>query len=189
MADTLSDSRGPELRLWLCCFVPAVVALVLLWPVVKQPTAWLWPTNADHSDLAVSHWPNALFTRRMLWQERQFPLWRPTIMSGAPFAANPLSGLYYAPNWFLLFAPWLPLEIGFNVSAMAHLWLAGVSMCGLMRVAFRSGTWGALVAAVAYEASPKLLAHLAAGHVGWAQAMAWLPLVVLCWLQALRSCR
>jgi hypothetical protein len=186
MAETTGDSRGRARRLWLCWLVPAVVALAVLWPAVKQPSAWLWPAKGDHSDLAVSHWPNALFTRQTVWQERRLPLWRPTIMSGAPFAADPLSGLCYVPNWLFLFTPWLPLEIGFNLSAIAHLWLAGAAMCALMRVAFRSGTWGALAAGVAYEVSPKLLAHLAAGHVGWTQAMGWLPLVVLCWLQALR---
>jgi len=104
-------------------------------------------------------------------------------MSGTPFAANPLAGLYYPLNWLLLFIPWLPLEVGFNFSALAHLWLAGAAMYALMRRGLGAGMWGALVAAVAYEASPKLLAHLGAGHVGWAQAWAWLPVVVLCWLR------
>jgi hypothetical protein len=40
---------------------------------------------------------------------------------------------------------------------------------------------------VAYEASPKLLAHLGAGHVGWVQGWGWLPVVVLCWLEMLRK--
>jgi hypothetical protein len=186
MVDTGGDLRSPTLRIWACILVPAALALLLLWPVVKSPAAWLWPAGADHSDLAVSHWPNALFTRKTIWEQRRFPLWRPTILSGAPFAANPLSGLCYPPNWLLLFGPWLSLTIGFNISAVAHLWVAGVAMCGLMRFGFRSGTWGALAAAAAYQASPKLLAHLAAGHVGWCQAMAWLPLIVLCWLRAIR---
>ncbi|OQY19499.1 MAG: hypothetical protein B6I34_09505 [Anaerolineaceae bacterium 4572_32.1] len=105
-------------------------------------------------------------------------------MSGAPFAANPLAGLYYPPNWFFLFLPWLPLEMGFNLSAVVHLWLAGATMYALMRRGFDVGAWGALAAAVAYEATPKLLAHLSAGHVGWTQAWGWLPVVILCVVQA-----
>ena len=155
------------------------LALLLLWPVVLHPTWWIWSPGAGHSDLAVTHWPNAHFTRRALWEEGQFPLWRPTIMSGAPFAANPLAGLYYPPNWLFLFLPWLPLNVGFNLSAIVHLWLAGATMYALMRRGFSAGVWGALTAAVVYEASPKLLAHLGAGHVGWTQAWAWLPLVIL----------
>ncbi len=161
-----------------------LLAVVLLWPAVAHPTWWLWSPSAPHSDLAVTHWPNAHFTRRALWEERRFPLWRPTIMSGTPFAANPLAGLYYPPNWLFLFLPWWPLAVGFNLAALAHLWLAGLTMYGLLRRGFGAGTVGALTAAVAYEAAPKLLAHLGAGHVGWAAAWGWLPLAVLCWMQA-----
>ncbi|MFQ6101586.1 MAG: hypothetical protein ACE5OS_10195 [Anaerolineae bacterium] len=164
-----------------------ILALTLLWPVVRHPGWWLWKPGAPHSDLAVTHWPSARFARRALWEEGRFPLWRPTLMSGVPFAANPLAGLYYPLNWVFLFLPWLPLELGFNLSALAHLWLAGAAMYGLMRRGFGAGMWGALVAAVAYEASPRLLAHLGAGHVGWVQAWGWLPVVVLCWLEALRG--
>ncbi len=164
-----------------------ILALVLLWPVVVHPAWWLWKPGALHSDLAVTHWPNAHLARQVLWEQHRFPLWRPTIMSGTPFAANPLAGLYYPPNWLLLFIPWLPLEVGFNLSALAHLWLAGAAMYALMRRGFGAGVCGALVAALAYEASPKLLAHLGAGHMGWVQAWAWVPVVVLCWLQAFRG--
>jgi hypothetical protein len=163
------------------------LALVLLWPAVQHPGWWLWTPGAEYSDLAVTHWPNAHFTRRALWEYGRFPVWRPTIMSGVPFAANPLVGLYYPLNWVFLFLPWLSLEVGFNVSALAHLWLAGAATYALMRRGLNAGVWGALVAGVAYEASPKLLAHLGAGHVGWVQAWAWLPAVVLCWLQVCRS--
>ena len=164
-----------------------ILSLALLWPVVRHPGWWIWKPGGEHSDLAVTHWPNAHLTRQALWNDGKFPLWRPTIMGGVPFAANPLAGLYYPPNWFFLFLPWLPLEVGFNLSALAHLWLAGTAMYALMRRGLGVGRWGALVAAVVYEASPKLLAHLGAGHVGWVQAWGWLPVVVLCWLKALRD--
>jgi len=170
-------------RFAICHLLLAILALALLWPVVQHPGWWIWKPGAGHTDLAVTHWPNAHFTRRALWDEGRFPLWRPTLMSGTPFAANPLAGLHYPPNWLFLFLPWLPLDVGFNLSALAHLWLAGAAMVTLMRRGFGTGVWGALAAAVAYEASPKLLAHLGAGHVGWVQAWGWLPLVVLCWLK------
>jgi len=176
-----------RLDLAVCLSVFAILALALLWPAIRHMGWWLWKPGAEHSDLAVTHWPNAHFTRRVLWDEGRFPVWRPTIMSGTPFAANPLAGLYYPPNWLLLFLPWLPLEVGFNLSALAHLWLAGAAMYILMRHSFGTGVWGALVAAVAYEASPKLLAHLGAGHVGWVQAWGWTPLVVLFAMRSLEG--
>ena len=178
------DGRKQEV---ICYLLLAIVALAILWPVVRHLGWWIWRPGTDHTDLAVTHWPNAHFTRRALWDEGQFPVWRPTIMGGTPFAANPLAGLYYPPNWLFLFLPWLPLEAGLNLSALAHLWLAGAAMYALMRRGLGTGIWGALVAAVAYQASPKLLAHLGAGHVGWTQAWGWLPLVVLCWLVGIRD--
>jgi hypothetical protein len=108
-------------------------------------------------------------------------------MSGTPFAANPLAGVYYPPNWLFLFLPWISLEVGLNLSAFMHLWLAGAAMYGLMRRGLSVGVGSSLAAAVAYEASPKLLAHLGAGHIGWAQAWAWLPLVVLCTVKVCKS--
>jgi hypothetical protein len=175
-----------RLELVGCYLALGFLAAVLLWPAVRHPGWWIWTPGAEHSDLAVTHWPNAHFTRHALWQNGRFPLWRRTIMSGTPFAANPLAGLYYPPNWLFLFLRWLPLEVGFNISALAHLWLAGAAMYTLMRRGFGTGAWGGLVAAVIYEASPKLLAHLGAGHVGWVEAWGWLPVVMLCWLEAIR---
>ena len=175
-------------RSWvLSVLVLTLLALVLGWPVVRHPSWWLWKDGAPVSDLAVTHWPNAVFARRTLWQEGRFPIWRPTIMSGVPFAANPLTGLYYPPNWLLLFLPWIPLETSFNLSALIHLVLAGVWMKGLVERGLGAGSWGGLLAAVAYGASPKLLAHLGAGHIGWTQAWAWLPGVLLCALEACRG--
>jgi hypothetical protein len=193
MSEGRQETRGkrqeaPET--WLaratCYLVFVILAVALIWPVAQHPGWWIWFPGAEHSDLAVTHWPNAHFTRRALWDDGQFPVWRPTIMSGTPLAANPLAGLCYPPNWLFLFLPWLPLEVGFNLSALAHVWLAGAAMYTLMRRGFGADVWGALVAAVAYEASPKLLAHLGAGHVGWVQGWGWLPVVVLCWLEMFR---
>ena len=181
------EARETRLARATCHLVLVILAVALIWPVAQHPGWWIWFPGAEHSDLAVTHWPNAHFTRRALWDDGQFPVWRPTIMSGTPLAANPLAGLCYPPNWLFLFLPWLPLEVGFNLSALAHVWLAGAAMYTLMRRGFGAGVWGALVAAVAYEASPKLLAHLGAGHVGWVQAWGWLPVVVLGWLEMLRK--
>jgi len=179
-----------------CATAVVILALLLIHPVTLHPTWWLWKPGSPTSDLAVSHWPNAHFTRRMLWEEGRFPLWRPTIMSGTPFAANPLAAFCYPPNWLLLFMPSSPvgiplipaltLAVRFNLSALIHLGLTGATMYALMRHGLGTDLWGGLAAAAVYQASPKLLAHLAAGHVGWTQAWAWLPLVVLC---ALKTCQ
>ncbi|HEX2981025.1 MAG TPA: hypothetical protein VHO48_12225, partial [Anaerolineaceae bacterium] len=122
-------------------------------------------------DLLISHYPNALFLKQMLVEWRQLPLWSSTILSGAPFAANPLSGIWYLPGWLVL--PF-PQPLGFNVVAILHLMWGGLGMYRWMR-SERVGQVGALFAALAFEGMPKLWAHLAAGHVSLLYAVAWTP--------------
>ncbi len=78
----------------------------------------------------------------------QIPAWNPAQLSGAPFAADPLSGWTYLPA-MLLFTL-LPLA----VAAKAYLFLHPL-LAGLFTYAFGRklglGVSGALVAAVAYE--------------------------------------
>lgn len=150
------------------------VALVLLAPVVVQPGGLIYSPNGDFTDLTITHWPNAEFALASLRATGRLPLWRPTIMSGAPFAANPLSGLFYFPHAVLLF---LPLAIGFNVLFIVHVWLAGCGAYVLLR-AWQLDRPAAFVGGLTWMATPKLFAHVGAGHVGMVEAVAWMPLVI-----------
>jgi Bacterial membrane protein YfhO len=150
------------------------IALMLFAPVVAQPGGLIYPPNGDFTDLTITHWPNAEFTLASLRATSRLPLWRPTIMSGAPFAANPLSGLFYFPHAVLLF---LPLAIGFNVLFIAHVWLAGCGAYALLR-AWKIDRPAAFVGGLAWMATPRMFAHVGAGHVGMVEAVAWMPLVM-----------
>src|SRR5574338_831216 len=74
--------------------------------------------GSEFSDLLISHYPNALFLQRTLIEDGSVPLWSPLILSGYPFAANPLSGLFYLPGFWALF---FPLPHGINLLVIAHL--------------------------------------------------------------------
>jgi len=152
-----------------------IVALALLAPVVMRPGGLVYPPQGDFSDLTITHWPNAEFALASLRATGRLPLWRPTIMSGAPFAANPLSGLLYFPHAILLV---VPLAIGFNVLLIAHVWLTGCGAYALLRM-WQVRRAAALVGALTWMATPKLFAHLGAGHVGMVEAVAWMPIAVL----------
>ena len=103
------------------------------------------------------------------------PLWSNTILSGYPFAANPLSGLHYPLGWPGLL---LPLPFGLNLTAVLHLFLGGVGMYRFIRS--QSGSeWAALFGGLAYAGMPKLLAHLGAGHLTLIYAAGWLPWLLL----------
>ena len=131
--------------------------------------------GADFSDLLITHYPNALFLRQSLLDTHQVPLWNPTILSGYPFAADPLSGIDYPPGWLAVL---LPGALGFNLMIVFHLVLGGVGLYLFLR---RRGVGqaAALYSGLAFTALPKLYAHMAAGHVTLIYAVCWTPWLLL----------
>lgn len=132
------------------------------------------PTST-YSDLAVSHLPNAVFLRQALIQWGEIPLWSPAILSGYPFAANPLSGMFYLPNWLALI---FPLPFGLNLLVVLHLIFSGIGMVLFLR-SIGLSEWAALLGGLAFEALPKLYGHLGAGHITLIYAVAWTPWLLL----------
>jgi len=147
------------------------VVLVYVWRITLQPNAIAFLPGSAYTDLLVSHLPNAAYLRDTLWQAGQVPLWNAQLFTGQPFAADPLAGLWYPPNWLLLF---LPLALGFNLLLVLHLAWGGLGVYALARAEGLS-VGAALLAAVLFAGMPKLIAHLAAGHVSLIFAVAWTP--------------
>jgi hypothetical protein len=150
------------------------LASAFYYRLVMEPTGFIYRPNSAYSDLTITHWPNALFIRRSLATWGQVPLWRPLIFGGHPFAANPLSGLWYPPNLLLLI---LPLTPAFNLLFILHAAWGGWGGHRLARSTGASRA-GALLAALTVMFAPKAVAHLAAGHVGLYYAFGWLPWVL-----------
>jgi hypothetical protein len=165
-------TRHPDLFVAL---VLLAIALALFAPVVAQSGGLIYPPRSDYSDLTITHWPNIAFAIESLRSTGRLPLWRPTIMSGTSFVANPLAGLFYFPHAIFLV---MPLAIGFNVLFIAHVWLTGYGAYALLRM-WQVERLAAFVGALTWMATPKLFAHIGAGHVGLVEAIAWLPLAVL----------
>ena len=149
----------------------------LLWlaAAIPDPGEVLFWRGAAFSDLLITHWPNAAFLRRSLLEWGQIPLWNPTILSGAPFFADPLSGLWYPPLWL---AAWLPPVFAFNLLIYLHLVWAGM---GTWRLARRLGLDdpAAGLAALAFSGAPKLIGHVGLGHLTLVLAVCWTPWVLL----------
>ncbi|MBN1977760.1 MAG: YfhO family protein [Anaerolineae bacterium] len=161
------------MRRWgyLLLLVPAAA---LFWRLWFTPSGFLYRPAGDYSDLTITHWPNAFFIRHSLATWGQVPLWRHLILGGEPFAANPLSGLWYPPNLLLLI---LPLTLAFNLLFVLHTAWAGWGGYRLAR-SLGASQAGGLLAALVIMLTPKALAHLASGHVGLYCAWAWLPWVL-----------
>jgi hypothetical protein len=145
----------------------ALPVLILLPHLAQFP----FQPGAEISDLLVTHYPNGLFIQRSLAEWKTIPLWSPAILSGYPFGANPLSGLYYLPGWLALL---FPLPLGFNLAILLHLVWGGVGMYVFLRAEGRS-QGAALLGALTFEALPKLFSHLGAGHITLIYAVAWTP--------------
>lgn len=150
-----------------------VLPLVLLLPTLRD---FPYPSlESAFSDITISHYPNAIFLRESIAEFRVVPLWSSTIMSGYPFAANPLSGLWYPPGWLALL---LPLPLGFNLMIGLHLVWGGWGLYNLVRAEGLSRT-AALLAGLSFGLLPKLFAHYGAGHLSLLYAVPWTPWLLL----------
>ncbi len=139
--------------------------------------------GAEFSDLTLAHGPSAEFLRQSLAQYGQLPMWNPHTLGGAPFAADPLSGIYYPLLWLaLVISP----PLAFNILFLLHLAFAGAGAFLLAREEGASNA-GALLAGVAFGGLPKLVAHVAAGHLTLVLAAAWTPWLLLAARRAARG--
>ncbi len=155
-----------------------LLSLLYLLPLTLNPNAVPYPPKSEFTDLLISHLPNAEYLRDSLRQFGEIPLWNTQIFAGQPFAADPLAGLWYPPNWLLLI---LPLPFGFNLLFIFHLALAGYGLYHLLR-AEGLPALPAFLGGLAFGGTPKLVAHIGAGHFGLVCAVAWTPL----WLLAVK---
>lgn len=159
---------------WRPYWLLFALAAASFWRLWLTPDGFLYPPGSDYSDLTITHWPNALYIRHSLSTWGQVPLWRHLIMSGGPFVANPLSGLWYPPNMLLLL---LPLTCAFNLLFILQTAWAGWGAYRLAR-SVGASLAGSLLAALTVMLTPKALAHLASGHVGLYYAWTWVPWVL-----------
>jgi hypothetical protein len=153
-----------------------LAGLLFLFPLARHPFGIPFAPGADYSDALIAHLSNALFLHRSVATWGEIPLWNPTILSGMPFAADPLSGLWYPPLWLLGV---FPVALALNLVFWAHLVLGGVGMILLLR---REGLprLAAFGGGLVMTGMPKVVAHVGLGHLTLVCAVAWSPWVLLC---------
>lgn len=153
------------------------IAFALLWPAPFTQNQ-LFGSWAG-SDLVYSQWPFALMIQRTFAQAHQLPFWNPYFGGGQPLGADPLAALFYPPTQLVHF---FSLRTYFLVLILGHLVFAGLGTLLLARRALKLPSLPALVAAVSYMATPRLISHLGGGHVTIVQTVAWYPwLALACW--------
>ena len=151
-----------------------ILACVFLIGVGFMPDGLPFIPGAQFSDAATSHLPAAQHLRESFWVDEAFPVWRESMMAGQPFAANPLNKTAYPLQWLVLFLP-PPLHI--NIMIVLHVLIAGLGMWRWVR-ALGLRREAAAVSALMWMLTPRLLAHLGAGHLDIVYALARLPWVM-----------
>lgn len=145
-----------------------MLPLALLLPGIA---GFVYPgSGAAFSDMAITHYPNALFLQSAL-RNGELPLWSPQILLGFPFVAHPYSGLWYPPYWLALL---FPLPLGLNVVLAAHVVLGGVGMYAFLRQQGYARS-AAVVGGLAFQLAPRLFAHIGAGHLMLVMAVCLTP--------------
>jgi hypothetical protein len=168
-------------------FLAAAGLLALLtagffWQILFTP-AWM---PAGGGDLAPFLYPNYRFAAGQL-RQGVLPLWNPHLYSGAPFAADIQTGLFYPLNLLVfLLVPNFSYE-WLEYLAVFHFWLAGATMYLCLRLLKTSGPAlsppAALAGAVAFEFSDLFIVHF--GNLNMIAVAAWLPLVFLLFQRSL----
>lgn len=100
------------------------------WQILFTPASW---QPAGGGDLAPFLFPTYTFAAQHL-KQGVIPLWNPHLYSGAPFAADIQSGLFYPINLLVfLLVPQLTYE-WLEYLAIFHFWLAGATMYLCLRL-------------------------------------------------------
>lgn len=132
--------------------------------------------GSNYSDLLITHYPYLLYLRNSIAINHQLPLWANLIQSGAPFAANPLAGIFYLPGWTAML---FPLPNGLSITLAAHVIFGTWGMYRFLRQR-TLGETGSIIGALCFGLMPKLAAHFGAGHVTLLYAIAWTPWLLYC---------
>ncbi len=101
------------------------------------------------------------------------PTWVRLTYGGEPYAANLQHTVFYPGAAPFLF---LPTSTAFDATVVLHLALGALGMWAYCRIGLRTGTAGALVAAMGFAFGGHMLQHIVLG--GQLHVIAWMPWVL-----------
>ena len=139
--------------------------------IILNINNFIFLKNSNYSDIAITHYPNLLFIQKSIGKYAQIPFWSNLIQSGYPFAANPLSGIWYLFGWIAIM---FPLPAGININLILHVSLAFIGLFNFLREndrSFQAAIFGAMI----FAFSTKFFAHIGAGHLTLVYSVCWTP--------------
>lgn len=177
--------RGWSEREWAPIAVLALVVAGFFLPAWLRPEALIWPHSGLGSDISIRHWPD-LVGYAASWQSGRMALWDSLTALGRPLPGDP-DVLFLYPGDLLFIV--LPPALAFSVLDGLHVFLAGLFTYLLLRLGYGVARPAALLGGLAFAFGPKLIAHLAGGHVGLVWGLTWTPAVLLGLTLGLRGSR
>ena len=173
------DLQGvpPVSRWWHAAAILAVLVPLLI--VFAEP---LRTGGIQGSDIELEFRANRAYGFGELSHGR-LPLWNPYQFCGYPFVAALQSAVFYPPNLLFLF---VDLDRAFVVSALLHLFLAGVFAYAVTWKLYRCFC-GSLLASIVGALNLGILTRIYAGHVTMYCGYPWLILGVGAFWLALTS--
>jgi len=163
---------GPVVVLGIVIAAPLLVFL----PYLLSENLMLGPRSGLGTDIAYRHWPDLTYYARVLCEEHTIALWDDAVAGGRPLAGDP--GILWLYPFGLIFLV-MPPALAFNWLAVLHIWIGGGGNYLFLRRGLCLSRDAALLGSVTYMFSPKVIAHMAGGHVGLACGVAWIPWALL----------
>lgn len=145
-------------------FLVIGLTFFILIPFLLSPEG-LTKRNGDWSDLV---WPDYYFIRKSILEDKQIPLWNPTIFSGIPEIANPQSPLIYPLNFLTLI---LPLDIGIVFLIGLHVILSALFLYKLGKELLGWSNVSSIILSLGITFSPFYWSKFSIGHLSMAFAM------------------
>ncbi|MCW5906732.1 MAG: YfhO family protein [Chitinophagales bacterium] len=164
--------------------LPSVIFPILLILIVPLLAFWqlTFGVYTMKWDIMDQFFPCRYFLSEC-FKSHQLPLWCPYINFGYPFYADPQGGLFYPVTWIV------SLSTGYNASSITaefllHVLIAAFSFY-LLLTHFKLQKITASVFGICYALSGVFVSN--AQHLSWIISMAWMPLVLVCFLKVLST--
>ncbi len=153
-----------------------IATLIVFWqPLINKFGSIQW-------DAVNVHFFNLFFSSET-WNKGIFPLWSPYIFAGFPQIADLQVAFFYPVNFFIsALAIFTPELIMYQI--ILHYFLAGIFTFLLARYLSKN-FWFSIAAGIIYSFGGFMAGH--ASHVGMQNTAAWLPLIFLFLIIALKE--
>jgi len=159
-------SATPQVRWWEFGLGLSLVGLFFWQPVVTH-------LILARGDTFLYFYPLWDYRAEALLAGR-LPLWNPYLFMGAPFLANPQTGVLYPLNWPLAF---FSAPDAVKIAIVAHLVIAFAGAQRFARRVLGQSVSAALLSATAFALGGYLTAQVE--HINQLQALAWFPWLLL----------